>query len=243
MCCLSWYAAPCLAVMGCLHKRLDVELQNLWIPISLQRHYESHFCVLHDCYWYFACQKIHALCILLDKDSWPFLRTACTNWWSVHIPFSHKTKCSPTYSVNSAHHQSQSYSTAPPSTWHHPTPSQGHFLLQLWRMMGKPRVCLSLASFSWKMVGEGEANPCRSITGTKCCLLTKVLTHEQTKSQGTSLQSWRTGRQLSSVSPLQLKNLHHPVKSEESSVDKTKENGESTNFYEHVEGFYIPYSF
>lgn len=153
--------------------------------------------------------------------------------------FSHKTKCSPLYSPSFLQQ-----STATLSMAHHPTPSQGHFLLQLWRMMGKPRVCLSLASLPWKMVGEGEANPCRSITGTKCCLLTKVLTLEQAKSQGTSLQSWRTGRQLSSVSQLQLKIPHHPANSQETSGNKR---GGLTsfktqrNFYEHVEGFQPPH--
>lgn len=45
----------------------------------------------------------------------------------------------------------------------------------------------------------GTGNPCRSVTGTKWCLPSRVLTCKQAKSQDTSELSWRMGRQLSSV--------------------------------------------
>lgn len=42
--------------------------------------------------------------------------------------------------------------------------------------------------------------PRSSVTGTKWCLHSGVLTRERAVSQGTSWWGWRTGRQLSSVS-------------------------------------------
>lgn len=47
---------------------------------------------------------------------------------------------------------------------------------------------------------EAPTPPCRSVTGTKWCLPSGVLTCEQAESQDTSEPIWRMGRQLSSVS-------------------------------------------
>lgn len=75
----------------------------------------------------------------------------------------------------------------------YPTPSQGHFLLQLWGMMGNtsrvPAFNLARFFYSWKMRGRAWRTPCCSITASKCCLPLKVLTLEQAKSQGTLLPS------------------------------------------------------
>lgn len=45
------------------------------------------------------------------------------------------------------------------------------------------------AFYSWKMRGRAWRTPCRSITGSKCCLPSKVLTLERATSQGTLLPS------------------------------------------------------
>lgn len=45
------------------------------------------------------------------------------------------------------------------------------------------------AFYSWKMRGRAWRTPCCSITASKCCLPSKVLTLERAKSQGTLLPS------------------------------------------------------
>lgn len=63
---------------------------------------------------------------------------------------------------------------------------------------GTVLVCLANITLTERREG-GTGNPCRSVTGTKWCLPSRVLTCKQAKSQDTSELSWRMGRQLSSV--------------------------------------------
>lgn len=91
-----------------------------------------------------------------------------------------------------------------------PILSQGHQALHHGGMMGSSclcqpvsrpgtvLVCLANITLTERREG-GTGNPCRSVTGTKWCLPSRVLTCKQAKSQDTSELSWRMGRQLSSV--------------------------------------------
>lgn len=88
--------------------------------------------------------------------------------------------------------------------------SQGHRALHHCGMMGSFCPCQpagqELPGFAWPALPwlkggrKAPAPPCRSVTGTKWCLPSGVLTCEQAESQDASEPIWRMGRQLSSVS-------------------------------------------
>lgn len=125
-----------------------------------------------------------------------------------HVSFSHCTKCVSIHPLTSSEQHSKGEEAST---------SQGQRALHHFGMMGSSCPCqptsqpgtaqVHLASVTLtEKREEGTGTPCCSVTGTKWCLPSRVLTREQAQSQDTSETSWRMGRQLSSVSgPLDLK--------------------------------------